>query len=93
MNSQVPNSREYNDATSSVTECATKLPEVFSRERNRLLALLSVELGWYTWCNEEEDWTNIVMWTSWYRHSTVFKVYFFHVNFPEDMSVLLSLQV
>ena len=57
-NSQVPDSQEYNEAITAVADCATRLLENFPRERSRLLALLSCELGWRrSWSNDDEDWT------------------------------------
>ena len=60
-NSQVPDSREYNEAITAVADCAKKLLENFPRERSRLLALLSCELGWRRpWSTDDEDWTRSV---------------------------------
>ena len=56
-NSQVPDSQEDSEAIAAVAHCATKLLDNFPRERSRLLALFSVELGWQSWNNDDEVWT------------------------------------
>ena len=43
-NSQVPDSKEYNEAIAAVTACATKLLKSFPCEPSRLSTLLSCEL-------------------------------------------------
>ena len=55
--SQVSDSHEYNEAIAAVADCATKMLENFFRERRRLLSLLSRELGWRTWRDDDEEWT------------------------------------
>ena len=56
-NSQVPDCHEYNEAITAVADDAPKMLEIFPRERSRLLSLLSRELGWRSWSNDDEDWT------------------------------------
>ena len=66
-NSQVPDSRVYNEATAAVADRATKLLDNFPRDRSRLLALLSAELGWQSWSNDDEDWSKSATRSLWYR--------------------------
>ena len=56
-NSQIPYSQEYSEAITAVPDCATTLLENVTRDRSRLWALLSVEHGWQSWSNDDEDWT------------------------------------
>ena len=48
---------EDNAAIAAVADHATKVLENFPRERSRLLSLLSRELGWRSWSNDDEVWT------------------------------------
>ena len=60
-NSQVRESQKYSEAIAAVAGCAMKLLENFPHERSRLQALSSVELGWKSWNNDDEDWTKSAM--------------------------------
>ena len=54
-NSQVPASHEYKEAIVAMVDCATKVLDNFPRERSKLLSLLSCELGWHSWSNDDEE--------------------------------------
>ena len=90
-NSQVPVSQEHTEALTAVADRAMKLLENFPREENRLWALLSVEHGWQSCSNDDEDKTQSATRTLWCRQSTMFRAFFFCREVFESMSVLLSL--